>query len=148
MGAKVLERTKGALLILLVCLISTSGLADEYYLCIGEQTTGFDYNKKNKRWSTASFHTNKWMVKKSTDPSYKQEVWEFGDSVPTIKCGEDFDEFGSLVCGDIMQFRMNKNSLRYLYIYPVGYWSDTNKLKSLNEGENTPLMEIGKCSKI
>ena len=47
MGVKVRESTLGALVILLVCLISKAVLADESYLCIGVQGTVFVFNKTN-----------------------------------------------------------------------------------------------------
>lgn len=146
-------RTMGALVILLVCLISTVALADESYLCIGEHATGFAFNGKNKTWSTARFPPHKWIVKKSTNPKYKLEIVEFGEEYPTLKCDTDFNDSGNLICLDTGgegwgQFRMSKNNLRYLWAYPYGYWSDTNEVKALKEGANTPLMEIGKCSKI
>ena len=43
MVVKFRERTMGALVILLVCLISTAAVADDSYLCIGEQATGFGF---------------------------------------------------------------------------------------------------------
>ena len=148
MAVKFWERTMGALVILLVCLISTAVLADESYLCIGEHATGFAFNEKNQTWITTTFQENKWMVKKSDDPQIKWQVFEFGKDFPIAMCEQDFNESGNLFCDGIAQFRMNKKNLRYLYIYPFGYWSDNEKYKMFKEGRNTPVMEIGKCSKI
>ena len=58
MGVKVRERTMGALVIFLACLISTVAFADESYLCIGEHATGFGYDNTNKSWSAARFKVN------------------------------------------------------------------------------------------
>lgn len=142
------KRTMGALVILLVCLISRATLADESYLCIGEHATGFSFNEKNKTWSAARFKEDKWILKRSADPKYKWEVYGFGEDFPESGCEQDFNEAGNLFCDGISQFRMNKEKLRFLYIFPFGYWSDTEKYKILKEGKNTPSMQIGKCSKI
>ena len=149
MGVKVQGHTMGALVILLlVCLISTAALADESYLCIGEHATGFSFNEKNKTWSTAKFKEEKWIVKRSADSNYKWEVYEFGENFPVSACEHDFNDAGNLFCDGIVQFRMNKEKLRFLYIHPLGYWSDNENFKILKEGKNTPAMQIGKCSKI
>jgi hypothetical protein len=39
-------------------------------------------------------------------------------------------------------FRMNKNTLRFLFAYLTGYWGD----KPEREGRDSPLLAIGKCS--
>jgi hypothetical protein len=148
MAVKFWERTMGALVILLVCLISTAALADESYLCMGEHATGFAFKEKTKTWSTARFQENKYIVKKSTDPLYKWEVFDFGKDFPISMCENDFNDSGNIFCEGVTQFRMNKEKLRFLYIYPFGYWSDNEKQKLFKEGRNTPSMEIGTCSKI
>ena len=148
MAVKVQEHTMGALAVLLVCLISTAALADDSYLCIGEHATGFSFNEKNKTWIAGGFKEGKWILKKSADPNYKWEVYRFGENFPESVCEQDFNESGNIMCEGIAQFRMNKERLRFLYIYPFGYWSDNNKVNMLKEGKNTPFMEIGKCSKI
>ena len=52
-----------------------------------------------------------------------------------------------MFCRGPLDFRMNKNSLRFLASHLYGYWTD-NVLSSneFPEGEGTPYMEIGKCS--
>jgi hypothetical protein len=74
MSVMVWERTMGALVILLVCLISTTVLADESYLCIGEQGTVFMFNKTNKSWTAENAKPGKWIVKRSTNPEYKKNM--------------------------------------------------------------------------
>ena len=153
MGVKVRERTMGALVILLVCLISTAALADESYLCIGEHATGFGYDNTNKSWSAARFKANKWIVKRSTNPQFKWIVFEFGEKISEdfpITCQQDFYPNGDLFSdpGGV-QFRLNKNTLLFFMVIPIGYWyyGDEKSMYGI-EGKFMPSMEIGKCSKI
>jgi hypothetical protein len=44
---------------------------------------------------------------------------------------------------------MNKHTLRFLYIYPLGYWNDKlagSPDERVREGGDTPAIAIGKCS--
>jgi hypothetical protein len=46
------------------------------------------------------------------------------------------------------EFRLNKNNMRFLNAYLIGYWSDgqTKGLLLGAEGDNTPSIEIGRCT--
>jgi hypothetical protein len=152
MGANVWERTMGAFVILLVCLISTAANADESYLCIGEKATGFSFNEKTKEWGISSFKVHKYIVKKDSPDKGQWKVYRFGNNTPEVECGYGFIVDTTLICeaGVGVEFRMNKINNRFLYLYYLGYWTDYEKKakEMFGEGMNTPYMEIGKCSKI
>jgi hypothetical protein len=52
-----------------------------------------------------------------------------------------------LRCDGVAQFLMSKEKLRFMYIYALGYWSDSDKYPAYKEGTNRPWMEIGRCSR-
>jgi hypothetical protein len=135
-------RAMVALVGVLGCLFSTSAFAVESYLCIGEQATGFIFNETNKTWSTSKLTTRKWIIKKSETPSSKWVVLMFGTDSPVAYCKEDFNENGSMVCDGFFDFRMNNIKLRFISAYLIGYWGIHA------EGEDSPSIEIGKCSRI
>jgi hypothetical protein len=58
-----------------------------------------------------------------------------------IGCDADFDADGALQCHGPEEFRMNRNSLRFVYVYPYGYWNHGSE-----NGGDTPYVAIGKCS--
>lgn len=143
-------RTMGALVILLVCLISTVASADASYLCIGEHATGFEFDQKKKEWQVAKFKTQKLIVKKDPPGKGPWKVYVFGNNTPEVECGNDFIVDTTLICteGFGTEFRMNKKNNRFLYFFYFGYWTDDKRRnKDISvEGEDTPAIEIGKCT--
>ena len=66
-------------------------------------------------------------------------------------CENEFNESGAIICCKTTYiFKMNNINLRYLKIYPHGYYNDNIKYKNwgilLKEDSDSPYMEIGKCS--
>ena len=51
------------------------------------------------------------------------------------------NEYGMIFCDDIVEFKINVNSLRYMKIYAVGYYGP-----DAGNTSNTPYIEIGTCS--
>ena len=122
----------------------------EGYICAADMATGFSY--KGGTWSAANFEPNRKFIVSRTGqgeqsamsvPDAKWSVLVLGDKGPTNTCPE-FDTLGSLIClGPFSEFRMSKDSLRFLYSYLSGYW-DRPPLGS--EAGDTPYIAIGKCS--
>jgi hypothetical protein len=122
----------------------------EGYICTADMATGF--SSKGGTWSSANFELNhKFIVSRTTQaeqsampvPDAKWSVLVLGDRGPSNGCPE-FDTVGNLVCrGPFSEFRMSKDSLRFLYSYLAGYW-DRPPLDS--EAGDTPYIAIGKCS--
>ena len=86
------------------------------------------------------------FVTKSKSKEYAWEVKKLGDSFVVAYCKYDFSEYGALACESIYEFRMNNKNLRFIRVYPLGYWTDNVKGNPSKEGEDTPYIEIGKCS--
>lgn len=130
-------------------LISLNAGASDSYLCVADLTTGFSFDSAKKKWGSAMFRSEKRLVvAKAKQKPYAWEVKEVGDSRPGATCEQDFNEAGNLFCSGVFDLRFNSRKLRFLYVYPIGYWSDDDKGGLSREGENTPALAIGKCSVI
>ncbi len=128
-------------------LLTASGAsAADSYLCIAEQTTGFAFDAGKKTWKSADFRSEKKIaITRSKQKPYAWEAKEVGDSRPGSSCESDFNEAGNLFCSGVFDLRFNKRQLRFLYVYPIGYWSDDDSKGPSKEGANTPALAIGKC---
>lgn len=77
-----------------------------------------------------------------------------GNEFPDATCSQDFNEYGVLTCSNMYEFRFNRNNLRFMAVYMIGYWTDNNPAIpgsssfKFKEGDNDPAMQIGKCSPI
>ncbi len=132
---------------LLACLSAmTAAQAADSYLCVAEMTTGFTYDATKKMWRSADFRSEKKIaITRAKSKSYQWEAKEVGDARPAAICEKDFNEAGNLFCTGVFDLRFNRRQLRFLYAYPIGYWSDG---VGAREGENTPAMAIGRCREL
>lgn len=122
----------------------------ETFLCVADKATGFFFDKVKKEWVSTNFRTSaKYLVTPSNQPDVSWEVKQVGEKWAHATCARDFNSNGNLICeGFGTEFRFNRNSLRYMNVYLIGYWSDGNPKSGVGgeEGGNTPSIEIGKCS--
>ena len=129
-----------------VLLFSGAALAADSYLCVAEQTTGFSYDAAKKAWRSADFRSEKKIaITRAAKKAGVLEAKEVGDSRPGAVCEQDFNEAGNLFCSGVFDLRFNRRQLRFLYVYPIGYWSDG---AASREGENTPALAIGRCREL
>jgi hypothetical protein len=132
-----------------VILFSSYAFGGEQYLCIGDKSTGFKFNKMSKEWEYARFNTakSKYIISKPKDGLSAYVVRKVGEDMVIASCAKDFDDLGFLFCesyfGDTFKFN-NKNG-RYLYGDLAGYYNFLPGI-SLEEDALTPAIEIGKCS--
>jgi hypothetical protein len=152
------------LLIILFSLFSTISYAEEpeleitpfkdvlneSYLCTGDMATGFHYNKSSKRWEQTNFDTRKYLVNKSAVHGNAWEVKEVGESNAIYVSQHDFSFDGKLYCDSLTgtwgEFKMDRNNLRFLRIYSLGYYNGNPKDIDSEEVGDNPFIEIGKCS--
>jgi hypothetical protein len=117
----------------------TAHAAGTSYLCIPDMATGFKL--ENGKWDFARFDVSKdkYLVQQEFEAeSYK--VVEIGSANPN-HTGCLFSG-STMVCGDLyMGFIFNSDVLRYQRTYGFGYVNGDSV-------DNTPLVEIGRCSKI
>lgn len=128
---------------------ATAAMAEGSYLCVAEKTTGFTYDAASKAWKSADFRSEKKIaITRAKQKPYAWEAKEVGDSRPAAVCEQDFNEAGNLFCSGVFDLRFNKRQLRFLYVYPIGYWSDDNHVAPSKEGANTPALAIGRCREL
>ena len=136
-----------------VLLAPTTATATETFVCIGDIATGFAFDATSRQWEKASFKSNtKYVITKSSSTETVWEVKQVGKNIPTALCDQDFNDTGGLTCRGFEEFRMNKNNLRFVRAYLFGYWTDNamNRLtgERFAESENTPVIEIGRGSRL
>jgi hypothetical protein len=129
--------------------VAGASTAGESYLCVTDMATGFGFDKGRRQWHRANLQDErKYLVSKATTATYAWEVEEVGETHALIECEGDFTEFGFLFCDGLGDFRMNKHTLRFLFLYPIGYWNTApagSPERGLRVGADTPHMAIGKC---
>ena len=133
------------LLILLAALAVTAPVAyaDESFLCIVDRSVGFLYDKANKTWKTATFSAAPKYILTRRPGAASWELKRFGEHAVLLRC-DDFNSAGNLSCA--AEFRMSRNTLRFLRVMPHGYWSNPDQYA--DEKGEAPAMEIGKCSAV
>jgi hypothetical protein len=100
-------------------------MASASYLCVTDMATGFAFDKGRQQWHSTTFRSgDKYIVSQPTTGKHAWEVKEVGERESLIWCGEDFNKYGLLFCEGVGELRMNKHTLRFLYVYPQGYWND------------------------
>jgi hypothetical protein len=122
----------------------------EGYICVTDMATGFAY--KSGAWRSTNFTAKeKFVVVRVAGgdaPQFKWGVWPLGESQAVAWCRDEFDKSGKLICSETLPlnvtFKMNRNTLRFLYAYLVGYWDGTGA----DESKDTPAIAVGKCSPI
>ena len=144
----------GVTAVLLCCLLTTLASADDSYLCVSDMSTGFRYNKALDKWEIANFITDedKYIVSRSIDKNIAWEVKRIGESSELAFCKKDFNKYGFLYCESNIIFKMNKLNLRFLKIYPTGYYNSSSKnnqdIVLYKDGSSKPYIEIGRCSPV
>jgi len=140
-------------IVLFSCMSSLS-FATDSYICVADKSTGFAFDKISKSWMSANFnvHEGKYLISRVK----KRDAWEVknvGQKNALIWCKNGFSESGELQCkGPVSFFKMSKKTLRYIMFYTAGYWNeprkawDGNNTITMEEGDNTPNVQIGKCS--
>ena len=136
----------------LAALLPTQASAATW-LCIPDMASGLSYNTTLRKWGHAKFNVagERFLVKESSVTDWEYEVREFGKEsvIPDAWCPKGPNEYGYMFCdGMYGQFKLNTKNLRYLRTYLAGYVEITPDSDMIKEGENTPFIEIGKCSKI
>ena len=121
--------------------------AEESYLCISENITGFT-QEENGQWTRQGFQPNKHIVSKPSDDDmlyrrYRFVVKEFGSTDISAWCEDGFSGNGELSCTGYSEFRLNKNSLRYASASFYGYFMPP---KAGGKRADDVFVEVGKCS--
>ena len=140
----------------LCAMISAAAAVDEpsSYLCAPDMATGFIFDKTTGQWHGANFRaTQKYVVSRSKTAKSEWEVKEVGSPLPQAFCisNPKWNPQALLCEGPTANFWMDRKNLRYLNVYPHGWWDvgqdvGVEHLFGVREGDDTPYIEIGKCT--
>lgn len=130
--------------ILLVFLLSSNAYAEERWLCIAEQSSGFKYNKSSKSWVSTTFITESKYIISGKDGKFF--VKDLSNNLLVTDCKDGPSKSVVIDCKEgilFKKFTFNKNNGRFILSSPFGYV--VTPFDS-DEKTDTPYMEIGKCS--
>ena len=116
---------------------------EKRWICVADAATGFAYESGQWKVARFDFDDSRYIVAKRTrysDEVMRYAVTKIGEEYGDFCEGDGPNEYGIMRCGDDLDFRVNVKTLRYLLIYPLGYYTEND------ETSGTPYMEIGKCS--
>ena len=115
------------------------------YLCIADQSTGFSFDKTTEQWSATNFNVseNKYIVRRIRirDPADSIFI-DWQGEIPEIICEERIN-VRSLMCDESnhADFFFSAKTMRYMKVSSFGYLVPLDQV-----GDDTPFIEIGKCS--
>jgi len=128
---------KNPIALFLMLMFTNLCFAQQAYICLANDSTGFSYNTTTNSWVKTGFDVSdrKKLLKKVGSG------WEwssFGSNYAE-KCGA-INNYGLLNCDLLLgSIRFNKNTLRFIETYTVGYLDG-------DKNGDTPHITIGKCS--
>jgi hypothetical protein len=139
---------KKVLALSLLAFLPALASAANSYVCTADKSVGFAFDKATRTWKPHNFIVRgSYRVQRSTTPGVAWEVKE-GAAPASIQCRADFSPSGSLACNGFREFRMNRNTGRFIAVYLVGYWTDDPGARGDDpfvEGMDTPTMQLGRC---
>jgi hypothetical protein len=134
----------------LFCSVAVAGRPGSY-LCATDMSTGFRLDKGTGQWRIANFKPErKYIVTQSSTDALVWDVRPIGSASAIARCksNPDFNP-QALRCSGHEEFWIDRKSVKFLEVYPHGYW-DTGQESApgiLPTGDpDTPLIEIGTCS--
>jgi hypothetical protein len=119
------------------------------WLCITEQTTGFVFKKD--KWEPERFtvEDRKYILRKLIEGDFyyrgdnRYGLFLLGTDLVGTPCS-DSSISGNIFCEDYVgQFKFSTKSGRFLMTYMSGYWDSI-----VDDESHTPLISIGRCSRI
>jgi hypothetical protein len=113
--------------------------AQESYLCVEEQATGFLYDKARRAWQPSVLVADKKLVVHLDQGATRTWfVSEGGRRASSYWCPSGWLNDEMNCTGLAGAFWMNRKTLRFLYVYKWGYLD--------GDTTDTPNLTIGKCS--
>jgi hypothetical protein len=120
------------------------------WACASQKTTGF--SNASGEWISVDFAVQaKYVILPGRVAGTAWEVRSGSRSdLVEAACPEDFSRLEVLHCrGTMTELKFNRATGRFLRAYLAGYWSYTPNAPFFSkDGGDTPLLEIGTCSKL
>lgn len=123
----------------------------ESWLCIADMSTGFSFDRGTRQWSVAKFNVtdSRYLISSQDNKDYPYRVTKFGSNDPVGICKGGLTAETFLSCNFLgNRFSFNSKTMRYMLSYDVGYVNPTPGVNDMKEGDDTPFMEIGRCSRL
>lgn len=125
------------------------------YLCIADKATGFAFDETNNEWVTTTYNVSKhkYLISPiSNDHRFKDQfsyiVKNFKTGEEEAYCDNEIDFFGDLKC-KAYEYELHFNIISNRFIgYQLTGYHDVTKNGYIKDGDVSPYMEIGICSKI
>ena len=125
--------------------VSVAGEATSW-VCVSEMATGFMF--KAGRWQETSFtRSHKYIVSRSKPNSpHPWEVKEVGTKTAVVWYHTASESVAWLTCSGLQEFRLNTKTLKFVSAYLQGYWTPLEGDGPDAPRNDTPFIEIGRCS--
>ena len=130
-------------------LIIPSVASAESWLCIADMSTGFSFNSATRQWSIAKFNIadSRYLIASQEIKDYPYKVTKFGSNSLVAMCKDGLTVGTFLSCNFLgSRFSFNSKTMRYMLSYEIGYINPTPGVNDMKEGDDTPFIEIGRCS--
>ena len=117
------------------------------YLCIGERSVGFTYDRNE--WVPGKLaYTTKFVLARSKRPAAAWNITNWGMKAPLVSCPQDIDSKGLLFCDVNGDFRFNMVTLRFVEANFQGYLiANSPKIVAPDVAEaSTTSISIGSCT--
>ena len=120
------------------------------WACTSQKTTGF--SNSSGEWISVDFAVQaRYLIVPGSAPGTAWEVKSASRSdLVEASCPQGFSRLEVLHCrGTMTELKFNRATGRFLRAYLAGYWSFTPDAPFFSkDGGDTPLLEIGTCSKL
>jgi hypothetical protein len=157
-------------ILLLSLLLSAAVYAEDSYLCVADNATGFEFDKNSRAWEIANPTASdfKFLVKPLEVDSeryrigYRNVVQDIdNDGAAVAFCRQGSDVYGSLNCGDPRdpyKFSIRKETMRFIVTFNGSFLTSTREIfvddakirveKVADKGGKAAFMAVGTCSPI
>ena len=139
---------KKLILILILLFISEPAIAAQYN-CKAIVASGLMYSEVAKKWIPATFNASgrTYVVSPKLQKNTNGGVYVVGEKGVRYICKEKFDQNGFMTCeGFGERFRLNRNNLRYVMTYELGYLDTIDEQNHSDTSQLKVILEIGNCS--
>jgi hypothetical protein len=156
------------LTLLITLMLSFAVNAEDSYLCVAENATGFQFDEDSRSWDAGNLGADgfEFLVKPIEMNSeryrigYRNVVQDIGNNGAEVAfCKQGSDVYGSLNCGeprDPYRFSIRKETMRFIATFNGAYLTSTREIfvegakvrveKVPDKGGDAPYLLIGSCS--
>ena len=107
------------------------------------------YSEAAKKWIPATFNASgrTYVVSPKIQKKTNGGVYVVGEKGVRYICKEKFDQNGFMMCeGFGERFRINRNNLRYVMTYELGYLDTIDEQTHSDTSQLKVILEIGNCT--